>query len=383
MPTRAIPEPFLHVGVDAIENPLTGRTLAAGSADGRALRSLLAGRPAADPAAAARLAAEGWLVPDAPDLARRSRLEYVSLETHTVCNQACYFCPVSLRPRPRHFMPTELFESIVGQLAAYRATLAGVFMLNYNEPTVDPRFVDQVRTLRRHGLAAAVNSNASGLSPATVDAIVELGGLRYLSVNLSTLDPDRYDRDRKSRALDVVLRNLDYLKDKPIAERMELVVLGRGDRRHRRDHAAIARRFGGSRFDVKRFRVMDRARAIPLGQRARAVRAPLAGCDNIGSRPLQHLHVTAHGRCVFCCEDYDERHVVGDLTRETVAEVLAGEALARLRRLAYGLDDAPADFLCRHCIFARKRTRTAALRASVRASLRAALGPLLRPAGGR
>ena len=26
--------------------------------------------------------------------------------------------------------------------------------------------------------------------------------------------------------------------------------------------------------------------------------------------------------------------------------------MARLRRLAYGLDDAPEDFICRNCLFA-------------------------------
>jgi hypothetical protein len=56
---------------------------------------------------------------------------------------------------------------------------------------------------------------------------------------------------------------------------------------------------------------------------------------------------------VLCCEDYDEKYVVGDLTQETVAQVLTGDALAILRRWAYGLEDAPADFMCRKCVFAR------------------------------
>jgi len=82
---------------------------------------------------------------------------------------------------------------------------------------------------------------------------------------------------------------------------------------------------------------------------------PLAGCDNLGSRPLQHLHITPHGKCLLCCEDYDEQHVVGDLNTSTVAEVLAGPEIARLRRWVYGLEEAPADFMCRKCIFARAR----------------------------
>jgi hypothetical protein len=35
-----------------------------------------------------------------------------------------------------------------------------------------------------------------------------------------------------------------------------------------------------------------------------------------------------------------------------VAEVLGGDAMARLRRWAYGAEEAPEDFLCRRCEFA-------------------------------
>jgi radical SAM protein with 4Fe4S-binding SPASM domain len=81
----------------------------------------------------------------------------------------------------------------------------------------------------------------------------------------------------------------------------------------------------------------------------------LGGCDNIGSRPLQHLHITPHGKCVLCCEDYDERYVAGDLTNSTIADVLRGTELARYRRWTYGIEEAPDDFICRNCVFARAR----------------------------
>ncbi len=157
-------EPFLHLDGHQAENPLTDRKLAPGEAGWDALQRLLAG--AVEPRDLAEgeldaLVRHGWLVPAADDLDRRHRLKYVSLETHTVCNQKCYFCPVATKPRDSHFMPTELFERIVGELAAYRETLEGVFIINYNEPTVDPRFVDQCRAILAAGLPLSVNTNES------------------------------------------------------------------------------------------------------------------------------------------------------------------------------------------------------------------------------
>jgi hypothetical protein len=350
--------PFLHVGEDRVYNPLTDGTLTRGEPGSEGLRGLLCGTLPLDRLPAedrARLAAQGWLLPGEAEPAQEFRLKYVSLEAHTVCNQACYFCPVSIAPREDYFMPTELYERIVGELAAYRDTIEAVFMINYNEPTVDRRFVDQVRTIREAGLPPAVLTNGSGLTPERIDALVAMGGMRFLSVNLSTLDRERYRRDRGGDHLGLVLRNLDYAKDRPVAEQMDMVVLGTGDEEHQRDFEEIARRFAGSRFEVKYFEVMDRAGYLQIGHKPAAPNQRLCGCDNVGSRPLQHLHITPRARCVLCCEDYDEKYVVGDLSRESVHDVLTGPALAAMRRWVYGLEEAPRDFLCRGCTFALTR----------------------------
>lgn len=348
--------PFLHVEVDRVYDPLGDRSMTEADAAWPSVRGLLSGSldPAVlEPDLKARLVREGWLVPVEEDVSARYHLKYVSLEAHTVCNQGCYFCPVAYDPRETYFMPTERYEDVVRQVAEHRETIEAVFMINYNEPTADKRFVDQVRTLREAGLPPATLTNGTGLTPKRVDALVEMGGLRFLSINLSTLDPERYAADRKGDHLELVLRNLEYARDRPVAEDMDIVVLGRGDEVHRRDFEEIERRFGGSRFNVKFFEVMDRAGYLQIGLSARNQK--LCGCDNVGSRPLQHLHVNPYGKCLLCCEDYDENYVVGDLSEETLEEVLTGPRFALLRRWVYGVEEAPADFICRSCVFARTR----------------------------
>jgi MoaA/NifB/PqqE/SkfB family radical SAM enzyme len=353
--------PFLHDGGDRLYDPLTDRTLLAGEPGYAALRALLAGGTPlsgladAERADLAALAAEGWLLPAEEDPSRRFLLKYVSLEAHTVCNQSCYFCPVSIAPREDYFMPTELYERIVGELAAHRDTIEAVFMINYNEPTADRRFLDQVRAIKAAGLPPAVLTNGSGLTPARIDALVEMGGLRFLSINLSTLDRARYQRDRGGDHLAGVLKNVDYAKDKAVAQQMDMVVLGTGNDDHKRDFEEIRERFAGSRFEVKSFEVMDRAGYLQIGLKPAVPNQKLCGCDNVGSRPLQHLHITPRGLCVLCCEDYDGKYVVGDLAKESVEEVLRGPELARMRRWVYGLEEAPRDFICRGCTFALTR----------------------------
>lgn len=355
---RLRPEPFLHLLPGHVHNPLTDRVLTPGERGYAELRALVAGEgalAALAPALRAELVADGWIVEDAPGLENRFLLKYVSLEAHSLCNQGCYFCPVSTDPREAYFMPLDFYEEIARQLAEFRETIEGVSMINYNEPTLDKRFVEQVAILKRYGLPPAVLTNASGLTPARVDAILELGGLKYLSVNLSTLDRERYTADRRGDHLVQVLKNLDYVKDRPLAETMEIAVLGQADDVHRRDYEEIRDRFAGTRFAVKYYQVMDRAGHVQIGMRPPAPVEKLRGCEQTGSRPVQWVHITPQGQCVLCCQDYHHEHVVGDLHEESLRAILSGPRMALLRRWVYGMEEAPPDFICRNCIYALTR----------------------------
>lgn len=358
-PSRWTLEPFLHFETGRIYNPLSDRSLSSAETEFEPLVGLRQGHHTVadvDPDVLETLVASQWLI-DSPEaeVGRRFRLKYVSLEANSACNQACYFCPVSTNPRPDHTMSLEFYEEIVRQLSLYGSTIEAVSMVHYNEPTVDPWFLERVAILMRHGLGVGVLTNGTGLTPKRIDALAEMGDLHYLSVNLSTLDRDQYARDRRADHLDVVLENLDALHGRRIARQMDLVVLGRADEAHHAALAEVKARFEDSPFEIKDYEVMDRAGNVPLGLRPPSPHRRLCGCDQTGSRPVQWVHITPHGKCVLCCQDYHETYVIGDLRENTLDEVLSGPRMATLRRWAYGLDEAPGDFICRHCVFAVTR----------------------------
>jgi MoaA/NifB/PqqE/SkfB family radical SAM enzyme len=346
------PSPFLHDRGSVVYNPLTGESLSKEGEAFAALSRIAAGEEAQVSAAALEhLRAARFLIEDVDAEARRSHLLFLSLETCTSCNHRCPFCPVSVDPREREVMTRELFESILDQVVAAAGKGIVVFLSNYNEPTVDPLFEERCRALFARGLPVSILTNASHFDPERAERLEAMGRFRYVGINLPTLDPERYLRLHGTKDLDRVVANIDAMRARSLAEETAIVVLGDEDDAHRRDVEAIRARFGSKGWDVRPFRIRSRPASGTFVPEPPA-KKKLRGCELMGSRPFEHLHVTATAKAVLCCQDYYEKLTVGDLKTQTVAELLGGDAMARLRKWTYGVEEAPDDFLCRRCEFA-------------------------------
>ena len=349
------PSPYLHDRGRVLYNPTTGQSLPKDGPGYQALTQWKDGTaPAVDPAVLEHLRAARFLIDDVEAETRRSHLLYVSLETCTSCNHRCPFCPVSVDPREREVMSQELFERIADEVVEVGGREVVIFLSNYNEPTIDPLFEERCVALFTRGLPVSLLTNASHFGPDRAGRLSSAGRFRYIGINLPTLDPSRYEKMHGTRDLPRVLANIDALAAREIAEETVIVVLGDNDEPHRRDVREIRERFEPLGWDVKSFRIRSRPGSGTFVPEPPPVKE-LKGCELMGSRPFEHLHVTATAKAVLCCQDYYEKLVIGDLNVQSVAEILGGDVMARLRRWTYGVEKAPDDFLCRRCEFALGR----------------------------
>jgi hypothetical protein len=344
--------PYLHDRGEGVYNPLSGVTLPKAGEAYEALERIGRGLPAGAPEEVLQhLRAARFLIEDVEREARRSHLLYLSLETCTSCNHRCPFCPVSVDPREREVMTRELFESIVDQTIEAAGRGVVVFLSNYNEPTFDPLFEDRVLYLYGKGVPVSLLSNASGLSPEVCGRLSAAGRLRYMGINFPTLDAERYRVMHGTLDHAKVTAHIDAMDPAAMAQESAIVVLGDEDDAHRADVAALRERYEPRGWEIRPFKIRSRPSSgtyVPEPPPKKRLR----GCELMGSRPFEHLHVTATAKAVLCCQDYWEKLPVGDLKTQSVAEILGGERMALLRKWTYGVEEAPADYLCRRCEFA-------------------------------
>ena len=225
---------------------------------------------------------------DAPPLFR-----VLSVETRSRCNMGCAFCPVnkSVDPREPGLLPTETIEKMAGELAAlkYRHT---ILLFGNNEPLLDDRIPDIIRTFRRSCPESTIRilTNGTALTNALASALFEAG--------LTTLVVNNYTDGRTLI--------------KPVRRLIE-----DADRFAHRDIRVSVRRVD----EV----LTNRAGAAPNKAR---LAAPL---KQFCALPFVDLHVTYTGRVVLCCFDAKGASDFGNVRDSSLRELWEGRQFRAVR----------------------------------------------------
>lgn len=269
-----------------------------------------------------------------PDLdALDWRPRAVVFGTTAVCNANCFHCPTNKaysRTQAKGAMDAALFERIVTELAEIGFEGPVLFGL-FGEPLQDKLFAERLRIVRRL-LPKSV------ILPAT---------------NAALYDPERH-REALDLAEDVVIHvegasrevyeaSMRPLKAARVFPRAEALIehrIGRTvrvttpvHRRNLHEVAALRDEWEGKGAASTGFMaLMNRAGQSPTyDEIALAPQATACGPD-----ALLDLFVDWDGAVLACCQDFHRRVILGDLSRQSVREVMAAQAR---RRMAEALND--------------------------------------------
>ncbi len=261
------------------------------------------------------------------------------VETTNICNFRCVYCPESFddfeqRSGGLFRMDVAAFTHIVDQIAE----IGGVKALNLymmGEPFVNRGLPDFVRIAREKGVAdrIAITSNASLINEQIARQVIE-AGLDYLRVSVYGGTAQAHARKTQSKVpLDRVLRNVKAFRDmRDALGGATQVYVKMIDSGAPEENEAFLETFRDVADEVQIEPAMN-WNDPDEGVLAQIDRSTMLETDHFSNRktvcPLPFYSLVIHSdlRVSVCCVDWSKEAVVGDLSKQTLAEVWRGEAL--------------------------------------------------------
>jgi tetratricopeptide (TPR) repeat protein len=254
---------------------------------------------------------------------------HVHLETMSLCNAACTFCPYPTLERQGTTMPLELIEKVIDDLTAIPPTLP--FQLSpfkVNEPFLDKRlfYILDLCNDKLPNACLTLTTNASPLTEKKLDQLAAVKNLGYLWVSLNDHRPEVYEATMKL-PWPRTFERLQLLARKQAAGQLPFrVVLSRvGD---------------GSAADaafcdwVREHFPACEPSVFPRGSWLGQVDTPVGQVPAVGCTRWFDVSITSTGVVAHCCMDGQAQWPLGDINRQHVLEIYNAPHYRRLRQQA-------------------------------------------------
>jgi radical SAM protein with 4Fe4S-binding SPASM domain len=258
------------------------------------------------------------------DLWPIDRLRNVIIGTTGVCNASCPHCPTNklmLEHLRREPMKMELFTRLIDGLAETGLGIEGVVAFGlHGDALMDPLVVERARYVKQvlPKSVLLINTNAGPFNERRHAELVDLADI--FSIHTEALSEDLFARLMAPLRASVVQPKIERLIELAPHKAQITVPLSQvnlGEFRALRDHwlskgatSVVPLAFGNRTTDALDFY------SYAL--------APVSGCCR--QEVAFELVVDWDGVVMACCQDFSRTNQIGDLTQETVRELLLNEA---------------------------------------------------------
>ncbi|MCR0984272.1 SPASM domain-containing protein [Roseomonas populi] len=259
------------------------------------------------------------------------RLPFVAIGTTGLCNASCIHCPTG-KPETAHVprvpMDPALFEKLVRGMAEAHIVVTGRINLGlFGDGLVDPHVIERLRVIRRHlpEVFVSVNTNGAAYNREKHRALAGLANI--VTLHCEALVPETYNRLMQPLRHERVFPKINQLlEDFPGKVEVSVPVsrMNLGELRAIREHFT-ERGAVHVHFDP----LLSRDAKDMQLYRSLALAPQKHNCDR---QILEELIVDCDGRVLICCNDFRRSEPIGDLTRESVLDVLVNERRRRVRQ---------------------------------------------------
>lgn len=274
------------------------------------------------------------------------RLRRVEIETSTICNWRCQYCPAAEKKRPVKVMTMDLFEKILDLCKEYK-TIKTVCIHAYCEPSVDPFFLERVKMIEKKGFYFELFTNGSNLSVDKINQLAASGNVKKVVFNFPSAVEDEFCRMTGSNQFKQVQKNIS------IAIKRKLPVYITVLSKEGTASPKVVKMFPGAYVDG--LKVQDRAATLKNKEYSCNVKmedAKLYGCFYF----FQILYINSDGICFPCINDcLGLNYAYGNIQDCcSIDELMTNDKIRQLRRKIFGLEPVDSNFICKRCVFMKK-----------------------------
>jgi len=274
------------------------------------------------------------------------------IEVTNRCNLHCLMCDRDSLTRPQADIEWSMFEKIADE--AIKLGVRRIKLNRYGECLMHPKIHEMTKYLKSRGVPwVFFVSNGTLMNEDRRKAIVD-SGLDLLVVSIDGYTAETYETIRRGARLDKVRTNVEELirlrnesgKKRPLVQINTVLMQDNAD------EVPDLIRYWEDRADL----VSVRSYGVTGTLGDRSVLAEehfdneLSPCHFIYSSMLTFVN----GDVTICCADFNGALVIGNVTKQSLADMWRGAAYEKIRELMKGgrFNELPP--ICRTCLAAQK-----------------------------
>jgi len=270
----------------------------------------------------------------------------ISIEPTTSCNLRCPECPSGLRSftRPTGMLQEKVFTSVIDELAPILTNLTFYFQ---GEPYLNLKFLEMVQYASYKNVFTSTSTNAHYLNDEQARSTVE-SGLDRLIISIDGVSQETYEQYRIGGQLSKVLegtRNIIAWKKKLKRKSPHVVFQFLVVKANEQDIPRLyelAKKMGVDEVKLKTAQIYDFENGSPLlpsnskysryKQVSDGKFAIKSSMQNQCWKMWSSAVITWDGKVVPCCFDKDAKHVMGDVTKQSFAEIWKSDSYNTFRQ---------------------------------------------------
>jgi radical SAM protein with 4Fe4S-binding SPASM domain len=281
---------------------------------------------------------------------------YIDIEMTNTCNFTCIMCPTgnNMQKRKKGFMKEAIFNKIIDEISEYQTPLR---FIRWGEPTMHPKIIEFLKSCNDKGIITHMNTNGSYMDEEMIQKLLDVP-LDSLKFSFQGVDRFSYEEMRNIDYYDELLTVIEnvhrmrgeaekpyiYISTTTTYEDKKLISSFKKEMEKIADQVGVGETvLDYIDMDTIKLKDKDRERLEWL-KTQESVQKVHPECPEV----FDKMSINWDGTVTACDGDFNNVMLLGDLNKQSLAEIWTGEAMQHYRSM---LADMRHDelALCKHC----------------------------------